>query len=318
MSVQQGSSSSRTLTLTSVNGLAGSLAVTASTSSNATGWMTVIPNPVVVNIDAGKTVSSAITIAVRFGTPTGSYLVTVQVTSSVVSHSTSFTVTVSPAPDFTITASPASLTVHQSNYNTTTIFLTSASGFAGSVSFSASTPFAFLSIAGGQSPLKLVAGGSNSTLMAISATNLTPLGTYSVNVTGTSGGLFHTITITVLVLGSGGTCGCCACGTEALSLESYVFNSGTNVTLYLRNTGTSNITLATYYVRDTSGDQYSNTAWSGPTIPTSNVGPAVILIGSSCSSCTLSGSPFTFTAGNAYSIVFVTSRNNQFTYTIVR
>jgi len=109
--------------------------------------------------------------------------------------------------------------------------------------------------------------------------------------------------------------------TEALSQDSYSFGAGSatnNVTLYLRNFGSCNVTLRSYYVKDASGDQYSLVSWSGPTITPNNVVPTTILIGSACPSCTLVGTPFSFQSGYSYTIVIVTSRNNQFTFTVTK
>ncbi len=83
--------------------------------------------------------------------------------------------------------------------------------------------------------------------------------------------------------------------------------------------GTSIITsLITYYVKDTSGDTYAQTNWNGPSSTSNQLMTANIVIGSSCPTCTLSGTPFTFQSGNSYTIIIVTSRNNQFTFTVIR
>src|SRR5256712_5910759 len=106
--------------------------------------------------------------------------------------------------------------------------------------------------------------------------------------------------------------------TETLSMELYTFSSTNNVTLYLRNTGICNVSLVTYYVVDGSGDQYALVTWSGPTITPNNVKATTILIGSACPSCTLSGTAFSFQTGSSYTIVIVTSRSNQFTFTVTK
>ncbi|TMI57304.1 hypothetical protein E6H18_05265, partial [Candidatus Bathyarchaeota archaeon] len=46
-------------------------------------------------------------------------------------------------------------------------------------------------------------------------------------------------------------------GKEAMNIENSAFNSVYNVTLDLRNTGSSSITLNSYYVKDSSGNQWS-------------------------------------------------------------
>ncbi len=116
-------------------------------------------------------------------------------------------------------------------------------------------------------------------------------------------------------------------GKEALNLEQSSFASNNmNVTLYLRNSGSASISLVTYYVKDSAGDQYSRTGWSGPSGVTPNaLAQPNIGINTVCPAPTCTYTPatsgstgFTFVSGNQYTVVIVTSRNNQFTFTIVR
>jgi len=111
-------------------------------------------------------------------------------------------------------------------------------------------------------------------------------------------------------------------GQESLN---YVTNSGafsnaTSVTAYINSLGTANTTLQTYYVKDSTGNsyQYSYNAGAGPTIAPNTSVPITFKIGASCSGCTLTGSAYTFTSGYAYTILMITSRNNQFTFTVTR
>ena len=105
---------------------------------------------------------------------------------------------------------------------------------------------------------------------------------------------------------------------ESLNLEFSGFTSGTNVTLDLRNTGSVPVQLVSYYVKDASGDQYALVSYPGPYIPVNSLAMVFVTIGSSCPGCTLTGTAFTFNPGYSYTIVFVTSRNNQFAFTVVR
>jgi hypothetical protein len=114
-------------------------------------------------------------------------------------------------------------------------------------------------------------------------------------------------------------------GKEALNSEFSGFTSGTNMTLNLRNTGSAAITFASYYVKDSNGNQYSRTNWAtGPNAQTTATNPnqldvVFILIGSTCGSgCANTGSAFTYTAGYSYTVIVVTSRNNQFSFTVTR
>ncbi len=88
--------------------------------------------------------------------------------------------------------------------------------------------------------------------------------------------------------------------------------------LYLRNTGSTSISLVAYYVSDTSNDTYARTPWTGPSITANSTVPVNFPIGSSCGNCTLTGTAFTFTPGNSYSITNFTARNKRFTFTITR
>ena len=147
--------------------------------------------------------------------------------------------------------------------------------------------------------------------MSIFTNSTAAIGTYNVTIGGISGSLVHqvfgSLRVTNVII-------------ESLTLINYSFslNSTTAVTLDLENSGNVSISFIAYSVRDSSGNQYTLTPWSGPTISPQTSAPTLILIGSSCPSCVLSGSAFTFTPGNSYTITLVTSRNNQFTFTLVR
>ena len=106
------------------------------------------------------------------------------------------------ATDFTMTASPSSLTVTRSSQMTSTITLTSLSGFAGTVSLSTSVspstghfPTANLS----SSSVTLASGGTGSVVLTVSTGKNTGFGSYTITITGTSGSLTHTTTVTVTV-----------------------------------------------------------------------------------------------------------------------
>jgi hypothetical protein len=98
---------------------------------------------------------------------------------------------------------------------------------------------------------------------------------------------------------------------EVLSFETLTINSGTNVTLYIRNMGTVSVSFTSYSVVDPyTGDKYYLNNWSGASIsPTATV-PVNILIGSSCPGCGLTGKPFNFSTYDHVTIV--TARGTQF------
>jgi len=113
------------------------------------------------------------------------------------------TVIAETQPGFTISANPSSLTVKQGGSATTTITINSFNGFTGTIMLNASIapvsskgPFLTLS-----STTATVAPGAPATvLLTVTTKGATPLGSYTVKVTGSSGGLSHTITIPVQVV----------------------------------------------------------------------------------------------------------------------
>jgi hypothetical protein len=104
---------------------------------------------------------------------------------------------------------------------------------------------------------------------------------------------------------------------ESLAMQSYSFSSGTNMTISLTNNGSNRVGIASYLIADSKGDQYSGGPQNGflyvNPVTTLSVG---LLIGAACWRCTLTGSPFTFSIGQTYSITIITYRSNQFTFKV--
>ena len=313
LDIRQGSGATTTLTVTSINNYNNVTWLSIALPSNATNALTTSLGPSNVTPPDNRGANSTLTVSASSNAPIGNYLITVTGTSGPRTHSVQLTVIVLTGPGFTITANPSFMNIARGGANTTTITVTSVNGFAGKIAMRVAAPFAFMGVAGGVSPLTIVSGTSNSTLLGISATNATIVGRYYFNVTGTSGSISRSATVTgnvtTVVLSS---------ARESMIMEMVTFNSGTNVTLTLHNTGSSSIQLVDYSVKDTAGDQYSYTSWPGPTLAPGSVVPTNILIGSSCSSCTLSGTAFMFAFGSSYTITIVTARNNQFSFTVTR
>ncbi len=107
-------------------------------------------------------------------------------------------------------------------------------------------------------------------------------------------------------------------GKEALNMDTYTFPSSTAVTINIRNSGSTAVTLQTYYVKDTSGNTWANIAWSGPSINPNQVNATRIDIASPAT-CSPTPCAFTsFVSGNSYTVTVVTTRNNQFVFTVIR
>ena len=111
-------------------------------------------------------------------------------------------------------------------------------------------------------------------------------------------------------------------GEGPLSPDSSVFSSSTNVTIYIRNSGSSNVTLAAYYVTDSSSNTWQLLNWVGPTIAPNKAMATNIAIGNTlCPSCQYTGTASAFASfqsGYSYTVKVVTVKNNPFTFTVTK
>jgi hypothetical protein len=109
---------------------------------------------------------------------------------------------------------------------------------------------------------------------------------------------------------------------ENMSVESFAFNANSqNLTLSVRNTGAVALAFASYYVKDSNGNQYARLNWptDAAKMYPASVSPnglvtVNIAISNACgSSCT--GATFQFQSGLSYTVTLVSTRNNQFSWT---
>jgi FlaG/FlaF family flagellin (archaellin) len=114
---------------------------------------------------------------------------------------------------------------------------------------------------------------------------------------------------------------------ESIQYDNFAYASGspvTNLTVYIRNSGSVQVALQTYYVKDANGNQYTVGSLSPqPTITPNAVAGVNFLIAGNCpSGCTYSnGAPsggFQYVSGNSYTVTVVTTRNNQFTWSFTK
>jgi len=311
VTLPQGANATSTVSIISIQGYSGT--VSLATQFNA-GNMSVSFNPTGISVQAGGTATSAMTVVAARNASIGTYSIIVTGTSAVgrrvVSSSALFTVTVNPLADFGLYAYPYSINVVAGMTNSTSIILDSKNGFAGSVTLSATIPFGFLGVMGGQNPLSVNAVASTYTSLQVSATGSTLLGRYNITITGASGTVSHSCILTVKVVDP---------VPESLTLTGSALLSPTGMTLSLRNDGNTPITLESYTVTDVSGDQWILANWTGPTMLPGTTTAAVIFIGTSCETCTYSGvfGLFQqFVPGHIYTITVTTKLHNQFTFTV--
>jgi len=96
---------------------------------------------------------------------------------------------------------------------------------------------------------------------------------------------------------------------EGLSMDSYKWDVSGNPILYLRNVGTVDVTIESYYVEE-AGQTKSGpeTVPGGLTIPVNQVDDLTV---------TPTGGGFTWVSGHSYSIKVITTRGTQFAFTVI-
>jgi subtilase family serine protease len=99
----------------------------------------------------------------------------------------------SATPSFTLSASPSSLSVTQGNSGTSTITVTDAGGFTGSVTLAASGLPSGVTAAFGTNPT------TGTSVLTLTASSTATTGTSTVTITGTSGSLTATTTVALTV-----------------------------------------------------------------------------------------------------------------------
>jgi hypothetical protein len=311
VTVPHGMNATSTVTIQSIQGFTGTISLAVQVISG----IGIIFNPNRVNVPVGGTVTSTITVEASKNASIGTYNIIVTGTAAagrkVLSSSALLTATVTSQADFGVYAYPYSIIVVAGFTNSTSIILDGKNGFNGSVTLSATVPFGFLGVMGGQNPVKLTPGTTTNTSLLVSTTTSTVLGKYNITITGSSGTVSHLCVLTVNVVDP---------SPESLTLLGISNKLSTSLTLSLRNNGNTPTTLESYSVTDTTADMWTLANWTGPIVSPGSNSPAVILIGSSCNTCTykgLFGLFQQFVPGHIYLITVTTKLNSQFTFTVV-
>ncbi|HEX4680856.1 MAG TPA: S8 family serine peptidase [Gaiellaceae bacterium] len=174
------------------NGFAGDVTLSLSGLTAAQGSWSFEPA-----IIPGASGSSGLTVITPAGLAPGAYPLTITGTSGNTSHSAAVTLVVPAPPDFTLAGSPASVSTFPGGTVTYSLAVGSASGFAGDVSLSLG------GLSGAQASWTFapatVAGGSGTAQLSVTAAAGLAPATYALTVTGTSGSLSHTASLSLVV-----------------------------------------------------------------------------------------------------------------------
>jgi subtilase family serine protease len=194
---QGGAAGTSTITVTDINGFAGSVTLAASG----------LPSGVTATFNPNPTSStSTLSLTASASATTGTSTVTITGTSgSLIATTTlSLTVNASGTPNFTISASPSSLTVTQGSNGTSTITITSQNSFSSATTLSATGLPSGVTAGFSVNPVTPPANGSATSVLTLTASGTATTGTSTVTVTGTSGSLSHSTTIALTVNSSSG------------------------------------------------------------------------------------------------------------------
>jgi uncharacterized membrane protein len=182
--IVQGGSTNYNITISPTGGFSGQVNLSVSgLPSGANGSFS--PNP--------ATTSSGLSVTTATSTPAGTYTVTITGVSGALTHSTTVTLVINPLPDFTLSASPPSQPVVQGGSTNYTVTISPTGGFNGQVSLSVS---GLPSGANGTFNPNLATTSSS---LSVTTSVVTPVGTYTLTITGVNGALSHTTTVSLVV-----------------------------------------------------------------------------------------------------------------------
>src|SRR5437899_2239556 len=145
------------------------------------------PNP--------ATASSTMTVGTGAATPPGSYALTITGVSGPLPRSfpTRRSSDLAPVPDFSLSATPASQSVVQGAGTTYAVSITPSGGFTAAVTFSVS------GLPGGATASFSPNPATASSTMTVATGAATAPGSYALTITGVSGTLTHTTSVTLTV-----------------------------------------------------------------------------------------------------------------------
>ncbi len=191
--VVQGNSTSYTATVTSFNGFNSAVSLGV---SGCPSIATCTLNPTSVTPTPNGNVTSTLTVQTTSTTPGGTYTLTIKGTSGSLVHNTSVTLVV-VAADFSISASTTAQTVKDGATAKFPLTLTPLNTFSGSVTLTVSGCPTNSTCAFSPNPVTVTSPNPSASTFTVATTKRTPPGNYAITITGTSGSLHHSITVTL-------------------------------------------------------------------------------------------------------------------------
>jgi subtilisin family serine protease len=190
-STAAGGAVSYPVTVAPVNGFTGDVSLTLSgLPAGQASWSF---SPSVI---AGGSGSAQLTVSTAASIAAGTYPLTITATSGATVHSAPATLVVTAPPDFSLSATPATQNVVAGAGTTYTIGVTSLNGFAGGVALSLT---GLPSGVGTASFSPQVITGAGSSQLTVRTLPTAPGGTYPLTITGTAGGVTHTVAVTLVL-----------------------------------------------------------------------------------------------------------------------
>ncbi len=138
--------------------------------------------------------SSTLSVTTSPTTPAGAYTLTITGVSGSLTHTATVTFVVNAPVDFTLAASPSSQTVTSGGATSYGVTINPVSGFSGQVTLSLS------GLPSGANGSFAPNPATGSATLSVTTSTITPTGGYTLTITGVSGSLTHTTTVTLVVV----------------------------------------------------------------------------------------------------------------------
>ena len=193
--VIQGKSTTYTETVNPFNGYSNTVSLTV---SGCPAGATCTLNP--TSSGAPNYPPSTLTVSTSSSTPGGNYTLTITGTDGTLTHTTTVALVVL-VPDFSVSSSSTAATIKAGSSANFPITLTPLNTFSGNVSLTVTGLPGSSTGTFSPNPVTVTSPNTSSSTMTVATSRKTPPGTYHLTITGTSGSLTHSTTITLGVTG---------------------------------------------------------------------------------------------------------------------